>query len=130
MKIIESVKNMNDSLTLQFLKSFKDFIEEIRLNPGCTGTQLLLEDELRIITDDKDKIIGFVHFTVNSDYNFINFLYVIPKFRKRGYGKKLVELSSNQKSTKLNCLYREEKARSFYENLGFEPEFIVYRKIN
>ena len=32
MKIIESVKNMNDSLTLQFLKSFKDFIEEIRLN--------------------------------------------------------------------------------------------------
>ena len=35
-----------------------------------------------------------------------------------------------QKSTKLNCLYREEKARSFYENLGFEPEFIVYRKIN
>ena len=130
MKIIESVKNMNDSLTLQFLKSFKDFIEEIRLNPGCTGTQLLLEDELRIITDDKDKIIGFVHFTVNSDYNFINFLYVIPKFRKQGYGKKLVELSSIQKSTKLNCLYREEKARSFYENLGFEPEFIVYRKIN
>ena len=130
MKIIESVKNMNDSLTLQFLKSFKDFIEEIRLNPGCTGTQLLLEDELRIITDDKDKIIGFVHFTVNSDYNFINFLYVIPKFRKKGYGKKLVELSSNQKSTELNCLYREEKARSFYENLGFEPEFIVYRKIN
>lgn len=130
MKIIESVKNMNDSLTLQFLKSFKDFIEEIRLNPGCTGTQLLLEDELRIITDDKDKIIGFVHFTVNSDYNFINFLYVIPKFRKQGYGKKLIELSSHQKSTKLNCLYREEKARSFYENLGFEPEFIVYRKIN
>ena len=84
MKIIESVKNMNDSLTLQFLKSFKDFIEEIRLNPGCTGTQLLLEDELRIITDDKDKIIGFVHFTVNSDYNFINFLYksniVVSKF--------------------------------------------------
>ena len=61
---------------------------------------------------------------------FINFLYVTPKFRKQGYGKKLVELSSNQKSTKLNCLYREEKARSFYENLGFEPEFIVYRKIN
>jgi GNAT superfamily N-acetyltransferase len=130
MKIIESVKNMNDSLTLQFLKSFNDFIEETRVNPGCTGTQLLLEDELRIITDDKDKIIGFVHFTIDSNCNFINFLYVIPKFRKQGYGKKLVELSSHQKSTKLNCLYREEKARSFYENLGFEPEFIVYRKIS
>ena len=99
-----------------------------------------------IIIEEDDKIIGYALIEervspykdyeafVEDNYAFIYELVVLPEYRTKGYGRKLIEeakkWAENRKLTsiELNVLENNYSAKAFYERNGFEEYQIKLRK--
>jgi len=99
-----------------------------------------------ILIEDDDKIVGYALIEerkspydeydsfVEDHYAFIYELVVLPEYRIKGYGRKLMEeaqkwaKSRKLTSIELNVLSNNHSAKAFYERNGFEEYQVKLRK--
>ncbi len=99
-----------------------------------------------ILAIEDEKVIGYIlieeRHSPSKDYEafkednfaFIYEFVVLPEYRLKGYGKKLIEEAKNWAkkrnltSIELNVLSNNYSAIAFYENAGFNEYQIKYRK--
>jgi len=88
---------------------------------------------LMLIAKAEKKTVGFVSatlpreqtFEVAQSFGVINDLYVLPEFRRKGIGKRLLEECMNRlrtegfKAVRLSVLPGDENAIRLYQKLGF-----------
>jgi ribosomal protein S18 acetylase RimI-like enzyme len=88
---------------------------------------------LLLLAKAEKKIVGFVSatlprepiFELAESFGIINELYVLPEFRRKGIGKKLLEECSNRiraegfKIVRLSVLPKDENAIRLYQKSGF-----------
>jgi ribosomal protein S18 acetylase RimI-like enzyme len=88
---------------------------------------------LMLIAKAEEKTVGFVSatlpreqaFEVAQSFGIVNDLYVLPEFRRKGIGKKLLEECLNRiraggfKAARLSVLLGDESAIRLYQKLGF-----------
>ncbi len=77
------------------------------------------------------QLVGSVMVGYEGHRGWLNYLAVLPKYQKRGYGSKLVE-KAIEELKKLGCLKVNLQVRktntsviSFYEHLGFKDDNVV-----
>lgn len=100
-------------------------------------SQMALEDGAHYYALKEDKqFIGYTMLAVEEDnltgdkYGFIYELYVMPKFRKRGYGKQLITFTKQHfkqlgyDKVRLN-VYVGNEAQQLYKSCGFEERNIT-----
>lgn len=122
----------NDSLYLNFynsyVKEFDKFLKEVKTFSdvdlhGIYPSQLLKVDEgfddTFILFSRRNKCQAFIQFTRYDDYTFVNYLYVKKSQRKRGYGKRLLNMVKAD-IIQLYCQPENKNAQNFYANLGFK----------
>ncbi len=77
------------------------------------------------------QLVGSVMVGYEGHRGWLNYLAVLPKYQKQGYGSKLVE-KAIEELKKLGCLKVNLQVRktntsaiSFYEHLGFKDDNVV-----
>lgn len=84
--------------------------------------------------EDNNNIVGTIaSYERNSEINnepiiYIDSFYILPEYRKLGYGKKAIEeirKKAYPKKVELHCLYGNE-AELFYDKIGGRKVKIVY----
>lgn len=77
------------------------------------------------------QLVGSVMVGYEGHRGWLNYLAVLPKYQKRGYGRKLVE-KAIEELKKLGCLKVNLQVRntnasviSFYKHLGFKDDNVV-----
>ena len=90
--------------------------------------KLDFQPELFFIALVDGRLIGSIMVGYEGHRGWINYLAVLPPFRNRGYGRKLVERAIAE-LRKIGCLKINLQVRStnasvveFYKHLGFEEE--------
>lgn len=99
-----------------------------------------------ILIEDDEKIIGYALIEerespyreydsfVEDHYAFIYEIVILPEYRTKGYGRKIIEeatrWASKRKLTsiELNVLSNNYSAKAFYESNGFKEYQIKFRK--
>lgn len=130
LKIYNSKKNKWIKLRYfdSFDKEFDKFIKEVKTFSdidlhGISSLDLLCKDENHddtfILLSRRYKCQAFIHFTRYADYTFVNYLYVKKSQRKRGYGKRLLNMIKAD-VIQLYCQPENKTAQSFYANLSFK----------
>lgn len=143
---VDEIYNLNTELFI-FLNELKNEI----YNP-IAFPRIFIESMINslnsdyIIIEEDDKIIGYALIEervspykdyeafVEDHYAFIYELVVLPEYRTKGYGRKLIEeakkWAENRKLTsiELNVLENNYSAKAFYERNGFEEYQIKLRK--
>lgn len=83
------------------------------------------ENAIYFCLENDGKVIGYVGMWQSFDEGNINNIAVLPQYRRKGYGKLLLEhLITYGKENKLSCLTLEvresnEGARNLYRTVGF-----------
>ena len=84
--------------------------------------------------EDNNNIVGTIaSYARNSEINnepiiYVDSFYILPEYRKMGYGKKAIEeirKKAYPKKVELHCLYGNE-AELFYDKIGGKKVKIVY----
>jgi len=87
------------------------------------------------VVEENDKIIAYIAFGIKEDFLYIGDLYVKSKYRKRGFGKKLIEIvesaqkNLNKKNIIVNVRKRNTRAMRFYRKNGFKILKHINKKI-
>ncbi|MBR6153054.1 MAG: GNAT family N-acetyltransferase, partial [Treponema sp.] len=76
-------------------------------------------DDSFIMLSRRNKCQGFIHFTREEGFVFVNYLYIKKSQRKRGYGKKLLNLTKADR-IQLFCQPENKNAQEFYRHLSFK----------
>ena len=85
-------------------------------------------DSPYVVTSDNGELIGFFCYSVNLDNNegMLKFVMNNPKYRGKGYGKKMLRLAvkyafeiTNVQAVHLNVFSENEIAKKCYESVGF-----------
>ena len=76
-----------------------------------------LFDSIILVAEKDNELVGFIAFT-NEE---ITWLYIDPKFFRKGYGKKLLSfaLSKILRPVKVTVLINNSRAINLYKRLGF-----------
>ncbi len=95
-----------------------------------TPAKILKKSLKRIcyIAEENKKIIGYISLSGNE----IKKLFVLPKFHKKGIGKKLldkIEKFSKNKCIKKLVLYSNFYTEEFYKKCGFKRLKIIWEKV-
>lgn len=78
---------------------------------------------------DNDKIVGFYAIEINDNVCELNNLCVLPEYRQKGIGKKLLEhcfeIANSLKADKITISIVEEnkKLKEWYIKFGFKPVY-------
>lgn len=100
-------------------------------------SQAALEDGAHYyVLKQDDSILGYIMLAVKEDkmtgdeFGFIYELYVMPKYRKQGYGRQLLEYATQHfkqlgyDKIRLN-VYEGNEAKYLYESIGFQQRNIT-----
>lgn len=109
----EELKALNENETQRAMNSYNDFDEN-------DNNQFVLEIE--------NSVVGFVNFGATDDKDFINCgeifaLYILPEYKGRGYGKRLVEEAKKELKRLgfdkmiISCL-KGNPSNDFYKHIG------------
>jgi GNAT superfamily N-acetyltransferase len=77
----------------------------VALDPGRVGTpediQALIKEQASLVAEERGEIVGFLALRPRHFYNrdFIDLLYVAPRWRRRGTGRALVRAALRNAST-------------------------------
>jgi ribosomal-protein-alanine N-acetyltransferase len=89
------------------------------------ASQLDKTDSYCAVAVDEETVVGYIAFEAILDEGSIVELAVAPEFRRKGVGKKLVELMltscSGVKTICLEVRASNTPAKALYEAFGFEP---------
>ncbi len=98
----------------------EDIKKKLEFQPGLFFVALL-----------DGQLVGSVMVGYEGHRGWLNYLAVLPKYQKQGYGRKLVE-KAIEELKKLGCLKVNLQVRktntsviSFYEHLGFKDDNVV-----
>jgi ribosomal protein S18 acetylase RimI-like enzyme len=104
-----------------------DYMLELIYSPSALRRQMMTEQHRFFIAELDNKPIGFASFGPLPEPNTFKLhkLYVLPGIQGKGIGKALVEfivkeLEPEKAQTLLLNVNRHNKAKTFYERLGFE----------
>lgn len=77
------------------LETINKFLNELKVKP-IGGDELLNHpfSKYVILSDDED-IIGFMNYSIIYEHMELNFIFVEPKFRKKGYGSLMMDYLIN-----------------------------------
>lgn len=81
----------------------------------------MLQSGLSLVALDDDQIVGYAFVQINP-YTHVRSLAVHPSYRRRGYGRALMEAVIEEAEHEVDLLVLEDNAAAvrLYENLGFE----------
>lgn len=84
------------------LETINRFLKELNVRP-INGDELLDHPFSKyVILTDEEEIIGFMNYSIIYEHMELNFIFVEPKFRKKGYAslmmKYLIDLADKIKS--------------------------------
>lgn len=94
-------------------------------------------EEMILVANLNNIIVGYVAFVYKkraTKYVWIDEIIVDEKYKKHGYGTKLIRevekyaSINNCKRVELNCWAFNEEALKFYEKLGFTSQKVVLEK--
>lgn len=98
------------------------------------------KDSLVIVAEDKGRIVGVLKADFRKRIFYdpplegqIQEFYILPQYRRRGYGKRLLEHALEELQGKVSFITvsfpsLNTVAVSFYERFGFRPIFSVYAR--
>lgn len=84
-----------------------------------------IEDKRILVAFDGDNFIGWLRYNLFWDNTpFMNMLYILDDYQRKGYGKSLVEYWENEMFNKdyyllLTSTLSNENAQYFYRKLGY-----------
>lgn len=130
LKIYNSKRNewIYTKLRNSYVKEFHTFIKEVKtfsdvdlnnISPLKVFYGDINFDDTFILFSRRNKCQAFIQFTRYDEYTFVNFLYVKKSQRKRGYGKRLLNMVKAD-VIQLTCQPENKNAQNFYANLGFK----------
>lgn len=130
LKIYNSKRNewIYTKLRNSYVKEFHTFIKEVKtfsdvdlnnISPLKVFYGEINFDDTFILFSRRNKCQAFIQFTRYDEYTFVNFLYVKKSQRKRGYGKRLLNMVKAD-VIQLTCQPENKNAQNFYANLGFK----------
>ena len=106
-------------------KLLDDCFGESAWSEESITSQLDKNDSYCAVCVDEDTVVGYIAFEAITDEGSIVELAVSPKYRRRGMGKKLVELMltscSGVKTVCREVRASNTAAKALYEALDFEP---------
>jgi len=114
------------------------FEEELSLHQKVLAS----ENEIGLLYQIEDKYVGFMNISIRTDYVngtdtspvvFIEAIYVLPKYREQGIGRKFIEYAeiyAKQRGiTQIasDCFLDNTLSENFHKSCGFiEKERVIY----
>ncbi len=143
---VEDIYNLNTELFLVLNNLKKDVYNPIAFPHTFIKSMINSPNSDYILVIEDEKVIGYAlieerespykeydSFT-EDHYAFIYELVILPEYRNKGYGKKIIDeatiwaKSRNLTSIELNALCNNYSALAFYERVGFETFQVKFRK--
>lgn len=87
-----------------------------------------------IVAAEKERLIGIVNFSCSSVYGNINYLYVLPEWRRQGIGSTLLAYAENQIASDSIRFARvlvdphDTALIKFCESIGYEERQLIMKK--
>lgn len=143
---INDIYNLNTELFLVLNELKANIYNPMAFPDSFIKSMIISTDSDYILAIDDEKIIGYALIEervspykeydsfVEDHYAFIYELVMLPEYRNKGYGKKIIEEAikwakeRNLTSIELNALSNNYSARAFYERVGFEEFQVKLRK--
>jgi aminoglycoside 6'-N-acetyltransferase I len=108
---------------------------------GIYNESLVSGKEFNILYQADGKYVGYMHIAIRSDYVngtdtspvvFIEAIYVLPEYRKRGIGREFIEYAERFATERgitqvaSDCLIDNEQSEKFHKSCGFiEQERVI-----
>jgi ribosomal protein S18 acetylase RimI-like enzyme len=139
---ISRIKNLWERLNKVHLEDstyFKDHYANLSFDERCENFSTKSSNEIQIdLLADNDKTVGYCISTINNNIGEIDSLFIADKYRKSGYGKRLVERCmdcfglNNCEKIQVSVAEGHESVFGFYEQFGFYPRltYLMQRKPN
>lgn len=113
----------NDYYHMSISTNYKKYINKLNIDLYKTNLDAIKNKINKIIfITYRNKIVGYIIYSIREDYNIIRDLFVDKQFRNNKYGMKLVleviKLTNNKGIT-LTCFKENQIAIEFYKKLGF-----------
>ena len=124
MHLLTALADHHNKTSLNFnglypLKPFEKIISEIsqKVKDGYSKVDVIIEN---------GRIIAFCQYTIEQNLGKLEYLAVLPEYRKRGYGRILMDRvlqyfkAKNIVRIELKVVYGNNNAKEFYEYYGFK----------
>ena len=133
----EIVKNINPTIKPLYLKPYFQVYKFLQNNLHLVRTEEFLKEKLKEFPQYfkglylDDKLIGVIQGYPRDDYILISEIAIDQKFRKKGYGSKLVKAFEKEIHNKKIKVGAQDNSISFYKSLNFKPSiFMQFKKEN
>ena len=107
---------------------FKDHFKTFTFEKRCNDFSDINDEEIKInVLIDSEKVVGYCIATIKKAVGEIESIYVDDEYRKKGFGKKLIEESTNWlkknkcKKIMVAVAHGHDSVFNFYMKLGFYP---------
>lgn len=107
---------------------FKNHYQNFTFERRCENFIELTDKDIKItVINDSDNIVGYCISTIKKGIGEIDSVYIDTEYRKRGYGKKLIEISvtwlkqNECRKIMVTVADGHEKVFDFYMKMGFYP---------
>ena len=99
---------------------FKDIVEPTLITPLSEDDRMIqyFHDSDIMVYEIQNKVVGFI----GQKAEFVSWLFIHPKYRRRGIGRILLKelLNSSECSFTLNLVKTNKVAMELYSSMGFE----------
>lgn len=142
----EDIYKLNTELFIVLNELKNDIYNPIAFPEAFIKSMIISKDSDYILAIDDERIVGYALIEervspykeydsfVEDHYAFIYEIVVLPEYRNKGYGKKIIDeavkwaKSKKLTSIELNALSNNYSARAFYERIGFKEFQVKLRK--
>ncbi len=142
----EDIYKLNTELFIVLNELKNDIYNPIAFPETFIKSMIISKDSDYILAIDDERIVGYALIEervspykeydsfVEDHYAFIYEIVVLPEYRNKGYGKKIIDeavkwaKSKKLTSIELNALSNNYSARAFYERIGFKEFQVKLRK--
>lgn len=142
----EDIYKLNTELFIVLNELKNDIYNPIAFPETFIRSMIISKDSDYILAIDDERIVGYALIEervspykeydsfVEDHYAFIYEIVVLPEYRNKGYGKKIIDeavkwaKSKKLTSIELNALSNNYSARAFYERIGFKEFQVKLRK--
>lgn len=139
--VIRKAVKTDFKMICDFIKNLWSYNNYDELKLKDVFDETIGDDNSFIYVLEDDEGIGFVHgcvfntFWMSGKTCYVSSLYVKDEYRKKGYGKMLIEyikrhaIENEYKAIILDSGFPRKEAHDFYENNGFEKSCYGFEQI-
>lgn len=94
----------------------------------------LIDECTTIVATEDGKVIGLVNYMCSSAYGTINYLYVLPNWRRQGVGRALLEnaekhiAAASIRFARVSVNLYEDSIIEFYKKMGYSTRQVIMKK--